>query len=1108
MVDRIPLRAQARPAQPGAARDVIVILRDQLDGNPPVRRAMQGRSAALAAAQNAVFARMPANTSRRKTQFRMINAFATSATQAEEEQLAQDPDVLAVVPDRVVRVVTPAAQAAMPALANSVTPASAAAQLCNTLEPEALQLTHTAYLDPSIPQAQQVRDGNGELVTGRGVKVAFLADSLDPNLPGFTHTDGTPVFIDYQDFSGNAPNEPSDSREAFLDASSIAAQDTPGGTPLTFDISAYTNTPPVPSPCNIRIRGMAPGASLVGLNVQSSYLNALSSFVRAIEYAVVVDDVDVISESFVTNMYPDQTIDPISLANKAAVQAGVTVVALTGDAGAGGTIGSPGSDPEVIEVGATTQLRSYAQTGRSAISISAGGYVSNNIAPFSSSGFTQKTGRTIDVVAPGDLGWALCSTNTALFTGCRTLSTPGMPSPIQLNGGTSESAPFVAGEVALVIQAYRSTHGGKSPDPSLVKRIIMSTATDLGAPPEQQGAGLINALAAVYAALASNGEHGPAAHPPDANNSLLVTAEPGSFALTDDPGEAQSLRITLTNLGSIPQSLSPTLQSLNQKIASDSGVISIDTTIQNFTQQSIVVPANADNLSVSISFPMTIGSPSNPLVFLALIDASGRLVADSRPQTTNSGFMHVEAVRPAAGTWTAVAYTPPEGFVGSYAGPIRFGWRADRMRSIGTVSPAHLTLAPGASAKLTAAFSMPESPGDSAAVLRLNAIGSAAESDPAVPISLRTLVPVSPQGATFSGTLTGGNSRFGIGPTQFYSFDVPRGVKNMNLILDVLGDGHLVQGILVDPHGLPYSFNSNEDPFTGAPTTSIQLNRYEPTPGRWQFSLTDYFTTSGLQTETPFSATLAFNAVRVTADGLPNSDRIALSASGAPLEVPIVVTNNSRTTQMYFVDARRSTSVSMQLPVFSACGNPPMLPLACFFSYVPPQATSLAFAAQSTVPVSMTAWDYAGTLTSGTNTFSSMILGRPDKTGTTTATLSASEIPYSTWFIQPAPIGPSGPSGPPTDPVSLSATAIARDFDTAMIADSGNAWMDIVQLTATYNPLILAPGESGVIRLFIQPDPARIGKTVSGDVFIDTFNFVQFNGDELARIPYRYRVVR
>src|SRR6185436_15973068 len=151
---------------------------------------------------------------------------------------------------------------------------------------------------------------------------------------------------------------------------------------------------------------------------------------------------------------------------------------------------------------------------------------------------------------------------------------------------------------------------------------------------------------------------------------------------------------------------------------------------------------------------------------------------------------------------------------------------------------------------------------------------------------------------------------------------------------------------------------------------------------------------------------------------------------------------------------------------------------------------------------------FAGTLTPGSTTFSSMILGQPDKTGTVTATLSASEIPYSTWFIQPALIGPFGPAGPGSYPVSLSATAIARDFDTAMIADTGNVWTDLVLFTATFNPLILAPGESGVIHLFIQPDPAGIGKTVSGDVFIDTFNFVQFNGDELARIPYRYRVVQ
>src|SRR5712671_2253795 len=80
---RMPLRAQAQPAQTLAARDVIVILRDQLVTTPPQRRAMQRRSAALASAQDVVFARLPVSATRRKTQFRTINAFATTATQAE-----------------------------------------------------------------------------------------------------------------------------------------------------------------------------------------------------------------------------------------------------------------------------------------------------------------------------------------------------------------------------------------------------------------------------------------------------------------------------------------------------------------------------------------------------------------------------------------------------------------------------------------------------------------------------------------------------------------------------------------------------------------------------------------------------------------------------------------------------------------------------------------------------------------------------------------------------------------------------------------------------------------------------------------------------------------
>src|SRR5262249_50816040 len=148
--------------------------------------------------------------------------------------------------------------------------------------------TNTAFGDATTPQAQN-------LVTGAGVRVGWIADGIDVNNPDFTRADGSHVFVDYQDFSGEGPNAPSDAAEAFGDASSIAAQGR-----QVYDLAQFVNAAhPLPPGCNITVRGMAPGASLVGLKVFGNAPTAPASrFIQAIDYAVNVAQVDVLNESF------------------------------------------------------------------------------------------------------------------------------------------------------------------------------------------------------------------------------------------------------------------------------------------------------------------------------------------------------------------------------------------------------------------------------------------------------------------------------------------------------------------------------------------------------------------------------------------------------------------------------------------------------------------------------------------------------------------------------------------------------------------------------------------------------------------------------------------
>jgi Subtilase family len=1102
-------QAQLEQLAQSASRDVIVIMRDQLPTIPPTRGALGARSAALSASHRSVLAELQRAGAAKIREFGTINAIATTVTRSEVATLAANPQVQAVVDDAVIPRkprIRESLGSAVRAAATAAAPA-AASGLCNTLEPQALQLTNTAFLDSTIPQAQLVRDGNGELVTGKGVKVAVIfADGLDPTISGFSRPDGSPVFIDYQDFSGDAAGTPMSGAEAFLDASSIAAQDNPNGKPLIFDISQYGGTVyPLPSPCNIRIRGMAPGAALIGVQLGDyGYNETTSDWVRGIEYAVA-DGADVIDETFALDLVPDTNKDPVSLANAAAVAAGVTVVSASGDAGSASTM--TGVPPEVIAVGATNSFRGYAQLNLDAFPLSNGGYLNDNISSLSSGGFTQTGARTVDVVAPGDLGWSLCGADTTLFVDCINFLNGG-GSPIQVASGTSESAPYTAGEAALVIQAYRSTHHGTNPTPLMVKQIIMSTATDLGAPAYEQGAGLINSLAAVNAALSiPDGGMGVKGH----GQGLVYS--PTSAEVTDMPGTHETRSFMITNTGTAWQHVEPDLQTLGAPFAGANLTLPLDpatdATFVNevgsnkpYIEQKFYVPAGAQHLDAAIAWQVPING-ATPLVEITLLDPSGRFAAYSSPQGPGSGYGNVDVVQPAAGYWTAIVWSPWYSTSLSYTGPVKFTWNVERYESLGSVSPSSFDLAPGASQAITVRFQMPSRPGDSAGAIRFSQAGNSnGITSSEIPLTMRTLIPIDASGGAFTGMLTGGNGRTDGAPTQTFAFDVPAGVPNMTLALELSDSGYLLEGLLIDPQGMPLSVQGNLDPL-GNPQAALQLSRFNPQPGRWRFLLVQNLISSGNQTSEPFTARIGFNTANVTAPGLPNDSNIWLSASAIPVTIPITVTNNGPVTQAYFADARLNRQVETRLVVDGEC-TAGTLPGACMQFAIPTEVSEIQFFAQSPAPIDMTVLSYGGYGIAGTD--SPYLTAKKVSPHMVVASLGVPEVPYGYWVEFPSNIGPYGAGGAPTAPVNVGATVVMQPFDAAVSADSGDIWLDLTSGSNTYNPLILAPGQTGIINVTFTPDPTQVGKSISGFIYVDTYNYFVYTGDEVARIPYIYTI--
>ena len=1130
--------AQAAKLSQDADKPVIVILKSQVSRTAAGRSPSSESPAAEMAAQAPLITELHQVRATSIKRFTLVNAIAATVSALEAQRLAADPTVAQVITDQQFSIYAPAAGLVKPgAVGKQATPGggvrggrppgryaparstslplhsipgACAPKGQSQLAPEGLTLT-------GAPAAQSLG------FTGAGVKVAYIADGLDPDNVNFKRANGKSVFTDYQDFTGNGPNAQTTGGEAFLDANTIAGQGV-----HVYNVNGFSAESYAPATCDIRIQGVAPGASLVGLDVfsgdQADMLTATTSmFAQAINYAVEKDKVNVLNESFGANPLPDTTVDVIKLFDNAAVKAGVVVSVSSGDAGTANTIASPASDPNLISVGATTQFQALAQANIGGTRYFATtGWLKDNISAFSSSGFDE-AGGTVDLVAPGDLSWASCDANAVRYSEC--VNDLGNASDIEEAGGTSESAPFVSGAAALVIQAFRKTHAGRTPTPLQVKQILLSTASDLGVPAQEQGAGLLDSYKAVqlaesYGIAKRTGE--------------TLLSSPGQMTVSALPGTRKTWKVTVTNEGAKAQAVTLSARNLNPASSSSaSGSVTLsDSASSQYTADSggkvnyatfkFKVPAGRARLDVSIAYaadPRSVALPPG----LALFDPDGRVAADSEPQGVGN-YGNVDVRAPAAGVWTAVVSGYPAA-AGGYNGTVVWREVTQNFGSFGSVSPASLSLAPGQAKSFVFAVTTPAGPGDVAGSVLLHSSGNGVTS---IPVVVRSLVNVA-AGGGFTGDLTGGNGRGALGPGDYYQFTVPAATRAVRAELRLgnnPGSGNLVGAYLVGPDGNVLGYGQNTDLSggqLGITDQTLTATALSPPAGTWTLIVAFGEPVAGTEVADPYTGSVNFTAAGAATATAPLPDGTTLTPGDA-VTIPVTITNTSNAPQDYFLDPRLNTPVTMTLAPFvygisapfAAGSAKTALPVSV------DSTTSLYFVPSDTSTVTVRQTSSVPAMTD----LSTAIGGDPDAgpAGLSAGSLcgkSVSEtyippgrtVTSGSWGPAPTECGPfnsAAAAGTATDTMTVTAAGFDKTVSTATGDFEQLAQSAAAGSTGLEDGVELQSGKSATVKVTFKA-AGTAGSIVSGTLYLDTLQsgvpaYGQLAGDQVAALPYSYKV--
>ncbi|MET0132025.1 MAG: S8 family serine peptidase [Kibdelosporangium sp.] len=240
-----------------------------------------------------------------------------------------------------------------------------------------------------------------------------------------------------------------------------------------------------------KMAGAAPGAKLMAIKACLSTTSCTDSgLTEGVLYAAR-NGADVVNIS-IGGLPPlnDGGSTRALLYNRTIAEYNVQLFISAGNSGSGAnTVGDPSVASDAVSVGSyitsDTWLSNYGSPTAS----------KENLHPFSSRGPREDGGFKPNIIAPG----SAISSVPRWQPGQPIPGTYNLPAGYAHFNGTSMAAPQATGAAALLISAYKATHGGKRPSAVALRSAIYSTARYInGMGAYEQGNGLFDVLSSFF----------------------------------------------------------------------------------------------------------------------------------------------------------------------------------------------------------------------------------------------------------------------------------------------------------------------------------------------------------------------------------------------------------------------------------------------------------------------------------------------------------------------------------------------------------------------------------------------------------------------------------